>query len=217
MPEGLSFDELNKLYQQDHRGNMRSMPYEQYFGEMDLSQEQIDRRIKTAKRVYDFTLPAIIALYYMIQEDGWGNYDEIAEEMKKSYSSYLEELGISFTAFFMATHVEETVADIIDATLRHPDEEFYFTIDRAILIAENEANSIWNDSEFEDALTAGYTRKTWLTMQDKRVRSTHREVEGVTIPISEYFQVGEALLLYPRMSCDHPEEIANCRCTLSFS
>ena len=217
MPEGLSFDELNKLYEADHKGDMRSLPYSQFFGEMDISREQADKRTRTAKSVYKFTLEALMALYYMVQDGGWSNYEEIADEMKKSYSGYLERLGITFTALFTATHVEETVAVIINATLRHTDDPYFFSRDRATLIAENEANSIWNDSEFQDALDAGRSMKTWHTMQDKRVRKTHQEVEGVTIPISEYFQVGQALLLYPRAACDFPEEVVNCRCSVSYS
>lgn len=213
----LSFDEVNKLYAQNHAENLRSLPFEQFFGEMDLSEVQRQHRIGTAKQIYGFTRDALIALYYMVQEGGWAEYDEIASDMKKSYFDMLTKLGITFTAFFEASHVEETVSEVISATLNHTDDPYYFSLDRATLIAENEANSVWNDSEFQDAINTGHTMKTWLSMRDKRVRKTHTEVDGTTIPINEFFHVGEAMLLYPRYACDHPEEIVNCRCSLSFS
>ena len=58
IPDGqLSFDELNKLYSE--QVNERSMPYDKFFGEMDLSREQIERRKETAKRIEDFMIPAL--------------------------------------------------------------------------------------------------------------------------------------------------------------
>ena len=213
----LSFDEANKLYEQSHAENMRSMPFEQFFGEMDLSETQIRNRISTARRIYSFALDALIALYYMVKEGGWAEYNDISESMKRSYSNMLLKLGIPFTAMFQDTHVEEAVADIVNTTLRHTDEDYYFTKDRARLIAENEANSVWNDSEYKDAILTGHTMKTWVTMRDKRVRDTHKDVDGVTIPINDFFHVGEAMLLYPRYSCPYPEEIVNCRCSVSYS
>ena len=41
MFEGLSFDELNSLIT-----NKRSMDFEKYFGEMELSEEEIQKRIE---------------------------------------------------------------------------------------------------------------------------------------------------------------------------
>jgi len=213
----LSFDEVNKLYAQNHAENLRSMPFEQFFGEMDLSEVQRQHRIGTAKQIYGFTRDALMGLYYVVQEGGWYAYDDIAADMKNSYSDMLTKLGIAFTAFFAAAHVESTVSEIISATLNHTDDPYYFSLDRAMLIAENEANSVWNDSEFQDAIDTGKTTKTWLSMRDKRVRKTHTEVDGTTIPINEFFHVGEAMLLYPRYASDHPEETVNCRCTLVFS
>ena len=56
IPDGLSFDELNKLYVEEHGDNLRSMPFEQFFGEMELSQEQKRKRIDTARDIYEFML-----------------------------------------------------------------------------------------------------------------------------------------------------------------
>lgn len=216
IPDGLSFDELNKLYREEHAGDMRSMPFDEFFGEMDISATQKDNRVKTAKRIQEFMQLGIASMYYLRQE-GLYDYTEPAMEMTEAYNSLLRELAIPLTAYFGMAHVANTVADIVSATSNHPDEMYYFTEDRATLIAENEANSIWNDSEYADADLTGKHWKTWHAIRDRRTRDTHRAVDGTTVPIDEYFIVGDALLMYPRADCDYPEEVVNCRCSLTFS
>lgn len=217
IPDGLSFDELNKLYVEEHEGNLRSMPFEQFFGEMELSEEQKRRRIDTASDVYGFMLPAIMELYYGMYEGSYGEYDPSAT-IREGYQSLIDRLGIPLTAFFLATHVDTVAADIPLAAMNHPDDPFFFSVDRAMLIAENEANSIWNDSEFQDAILTGKRRKTWHAIIDKRTRGSHRMVNGTTIGILEPFEVGESLMMYPRdesMGAD-AGEIANCRCSVTY-
>lgn len=215
IPDGLSFDELNKLYVEEHEGNLRSMPFEQFFGEMELSAEQKRRRIDTANDVYAFMLLAIEEMYFETYEGNYGEFDP-SGTIRESYQSLLEKLGVPFTVM-LQYRPEELAAEVVLATLSHSDDPYFFSEDRAMLIAENEANSIWNDAEFQDAILTGKTRKTWVAIKDKRTRKTHMEVDGATLRIDEYFLVGEAMLLYPRMSCAYPEEVVNCRCTLTYS
>ena len=218
IPDGLSFDELNALYEADHGDNLRSMPFEQYFGEMDLSREQKDRRIKTAHAIQGFMLPAIMELYYELHEGGYGEYDP-SSTIRDNYGSLLDGMGIPLTAFFAATHVESVASEIPLSTMTHPDDPYFFSKDRVALIAENEANSVWNDSEFQDAILSGKTRKTWDAIIDKVTRDTHRDINGATIPIDEPFQVGDSLMMYPKDESmgAGPEEIVNCRCSVSYS
>jgi len=96
---------------------------------------------------------------------------------------------------------------------------YFDSEDRAEFIAEDEANSIEGYEDFLVALMRGFTTKTWNTMQDKRVRDTHVKAEGQTVPIGEFFHVGNALLMSPRDTvngADYPEELVNCRCWLTF-
>ena len=89
----------------------------------------------------------------------------------------------------------------------------------AMLIAENETNSVCEYTAFQDAIDAGKTRKTWNTMIDKRVRHTHADLEGVTIPIMERFMVGAYEMYQPKDSTlgAGMEEIAGCRCWCTYS
>lgn len=218
IPDGLSFDELNKLYEGEHGDNLRSMPFEQYFGEMGLSQEQKDRRIETAREIQGFMRLAIMEMYYELHEGDYGEYDPSGTIMD-NYNSLLDRLGIPLTAFFAAMHVESVASEIQLSTMMHSEDPYFFSEDRAMLIAENEANSIWNDSEHQDAILTGKTRKTWDAIIDKATRDTHRDINGTTIPIDEPFQVGDSLMMYPKDESmgAGAEEIVNCRCSVSYS
>lgn len=89
--------------------------------------------------------------------------------------------------------------------------------ERANLIALNEANWKWNNQEFYEAKESKKT-KTWHTALDERVRLTHMELEGVTIPIDEPFHVGASLMMFATdesMGADI-SELANCRCSTEY-
>lgn len=216
IPDGVNFDELNKLYAAEKGDDLRSMPFDQFFGEMGLSKEQEDKRKETASAVKAFMMIALAELFYERQEGDYWTYDP-SGTIRENYRSLIDRLAIPLTALFAATRADELAADVVDSTMRNQDDAYFFSEDRATLIAENEANSIWNDSEYQDAILTGKTHKTWVAIKDKRTRDTHRAVDGTTLRIDEYFQVGEAMLLYPRMSCEYPEEVVNCRCTLIYS
>lgn len=218
MAFNVSFDQLNQVYQDGHPDNMRSMPYEEYFGEMDLSDEQKEKREKTAREVETFMLLALMSMYYMGESGGY-DYSEASSIISQNYKTLLNDLGVSLTSFFSMTHADATAAEIVSATLNHPDDPYFFSIDRAMLIAENEANSIWNDSEYQDAILTGKTRKTWNAIIDKATRDSHRDVNGVTVPIDEPFEVGDSLMMYPRDQSlgAGAEEVSNCRCSVTYS
>ena len=75
-----------------------------------------------------------------------------------------------------------------------------------------------NYTSYVDAKDLGRTQKTWLTMLDKKVRDTHEELEGQTIGIDDYFQVGNSQMLFPldwSMS-PNPRETINGRCAVEY-
>lgn len=58
--------------------------------------------------------------------------------------------------------------------------------------------------------------KTWHTVNDERVRSSHAEMEGVSVAFEEDFELpGGATAPYPGESGDPAEDI-NCRCWCSY-
>lgn len=217
IPEGVSFDELNKLYLEEKGDNLRSMPFDEFFGEMDLSQEQKERRIETAKDIQEFTLIALASMYLTYLEGGY-EYLDTSVYMSEAYRSMLDRMGIPLTDYFSSAHAENVATEIALATMNHSEDPYFYSEDRAMLIAENEANSIWNDSEYEDAIRSGKKTKQWRAIIDRTTRDTHKEVNGVTIPINEPFEVGDSLLQFPHDGSlgASDSEIVNCRCSVIY-
>lgn len=54
-------------------------------------------------------------------------------------------------------------------------------------------------------------KKTWIATMDDRVRDSHAEIDGETVPIDEPFSNG---LMYPADPDGDPAEVYNCRCTM---
>lgn len=211
----LSFDKLNKLY--DGKYNRKSMPYEQYFGEMDLTDKQKKERISFAEK---FEEVMMFLFFLLVTFEEYGSAEEsqdfIVEQVKQKY----KDLAIDYTALdeYIEEYIDEFVEEVINTTNNHSDEPYYKSEDRAMLIAENEANSVLNYSDFIKAIDNGFTKKKWKTEQDIKVRHTHRSMEGKIIDISIPFVVGESLMLFPKDTSygADAEEIVNCRCTIEY-
>lgn len=60
----------------------------------------------------------------------------------------------------------------------------------------------------------GFTRKRWVTRHDAKVRPTHVEAEGDTVPLDQPFIVGGYPLMYPGERGAPPALVINCRCTM---
>ena len=219
MADTLGFDRLNRIgTDQEEERKMRSMPYDRYFGEMDLSDDQKKKREETARDLEDKVLLYLLLMQQMI-ESGMIDINEIYEKFSSAYLDVIVSGSISNTDYFTATHIADAIASIINTTLKNPDDPFMFSLDRARLIAENESNFIWNDAEFQEAIEDGYTHKTWRAIIDKRTRETHSEVNGTKIPITEPFEVGDSLLMFPTDTSlgAAAGEIVNCRCSLKYT
>ena len=59
-----------------------------------------------------------------------------------------------------------------------------------------------------------YPSKRWVTRHDDRVRHTHREADGQTVPSGVPFTVGGFPLMYPGDRAAEYGETVNCRCVL---
>lgn len=220
----LSFDEISK--QNDRLNNdtsnrrkwtNRSVPFRKYFEEMDIDEESVDNRIRTANSMLD----AIAFLFALLRSEYKTNNDIDREYyvdlMRNRYRDVLDDENIRSSGAY--DHADRASEIIVDNTIKNIDDEGYTSEDRATFDAECEANCIWNWEELEDAMESGYTHKTWQTMRDKKVRETHSEVNGTTIPIYEAFEVGGYQMMMPlddSMGAG-AEEISNCRCSLKFS
>ena len=205
----------------------RSMPYRQFFGEMYLDPEEKERRIKMAN---DLEYVFLFLFAYVATYGGLGDltFSYVYTEVETAYwdviTKYIDEDTVrKFTKEEMQNSIKDYISRqtryVVDNTVERVDDDYFTSVDRATLVAENQTNGVANAEGLYDALDEGYTHKTWVTMQDNRVRDTHMEVDGTTIPIDEAFQVGGSELLFPgddSLGAD-ASELANCRCTVEYS
>lgn len=207
----MDLEELNALSED----KQLSIDYETYFGEMDLTEEQKKQRISLAKRLEDDML-FFFALISVLKQYEYDNMQFAIDSLENRYRATLG--AYMDIDDYLSDYIKEFAGYTADVTQRHADEEWYLSQDRATLIAENEANTDWNYSEYQQAIANGMTQKTWLTMQDRRVRHTHMKVDGKTIPIQSVFLVGDSEFLFPKDQTFSPStnEVAGCRCTITY-
>lgn len=249
MPNRYTIDELNDLsnaeliailrqFHTDRNGGdepkprkKRSMPYREYFGEMYLDPEDKEKRIQMAKdleRVFLFLFAAMVtlgditysSLYQNVESKYWAAVEPYTEPDGKGYKPRrLSDKSREALKNSIKDFIARQTRDIVDATADNFSDDYYTSEDRAQLVAENQVNGVENNADMFEAVDYGYTHKTWVTMRDNRVRDTHGDVDGVTLPVEEPFQVGDYEMLFP---CDDSlgagaEEIVNCRCTVEYS
>lgn len=213
-----SFDEINKLV-----GMKRSEPFDDYFAPMKISAEQKRERIRLAEKFQEEFVYMLAYMFYAYPEVNV----EMVNELRDRYITTLETMGIAYA--IASSDADKEIAlrmqatkfanDTVDVTHRHKDDPYYYSEDRARLMAEDQSNFVMDISDFADAIAQGYRYKTWQTVGDNRVRNSHEEVDGLTLPIEEPFQLQGGLMMQPHdMSMGVSEdEVIMCRCSLAFS
>lgn len=206
-----SIDELNDV------GKQSIDSYEQYFSEMEgLTKEQVDERVDFAEKFEDIMLFVLALIAVMVEKEQIDRVYAI-EQLNTRY----RELAIQYTDEddYIDDYINRISEDITDTTLDNADSPYYTSADRGKFIAANEANTILNHKDLQEAVKAGYTHKTWLTMKDKRVRHTHSVLDGKTIRIGQLFDVGNDVMAYAKDFTYSPstKETANCRCSVKYS
>ena len=205
------------LSKKDKLNNL-SMSYEQYFGEMALDEQEINERISLAQELEDVFLGLFLEVDITQETEEYDRWDEFEDRL---YSDVLRIgmafLGITYITAALNDYASQLATNITNTTRQNMGVAWYTSLDRARYDAENEANSIGNYRQQVKAINQGYTQKTWVTMQDNRVRHTHVEVDGETIGIFDYFEVGNSKMLYPKDANGSGEEVINCRCTCEYS
>lgn len=151
---------------------------------------------------------------------------QVLSEVKpnQDFNTYRETLQNRLTDAFNQngilledSYVSQLVSDLIDTTNRHPDDPYYLSQERALLIAQNESNTAYNHVDYITAKESGKQYKTWITEGDEKVRDAHVEVDMKTIPIDDYFLVGGDTMRYPHDYMNgSPGNLINCRCICTY-
>lgn len=208
MIQSLSYDELNVM-----AGMKRSVPYDQYFGEMRLPEYDKEERKNLAESLEEAFLPVLALLFTMKQFDSF-DWKMARDRFSSAYLSVLREHSLEDS--YLEDYVEIFADNSIISTRNNENEPYYYSIDRARFMAENEANTIYNYVRNEEAIRSGKTRKQWIAIEDDVTRPTHRDVDMRVLPINQYFLVGNSLMRYPKDPLGNPEEIINCRCSIIY-
>lgn len=193
----------------------RSEPFEQYFGDMDLTEEEKEKRIEVAENLDDLML-FIFALIAIMRESNAVDKDYIALQINSRYMTILQ--GYMGIDKYLEDYIRQFSNTFIQTTFDSIDDLWYLSSDRSRFIAENESETTWNYDEYRQAIERGKTRKQWVDIMDKRERKTHIEVGGTVIPIEDVFVVGNSLMRYPKDTLygAKAKEIINCRCTIKY-
>lgn len=227
------FDRLNDI----NSPKLRSMDIRKYFSEMPLSNAQKKERIALAEELEDVML-FFFSLVLLIDEFSYmqaistvdakqqlkdrvysvvEKHTQITDEMREYLDEFVNEVNDTTTEHLTVLLALTRNRESVDSEKRK-SEEFYLSDDRARLLGEEEANTIFNGVDFQKAKKLGYKYKTWITMRDNRVRHTHALVDDRTIPIDDLFLVGNSYMRFCRDSSygASMREIANCRCVTKY-
>lgn len=206
----LSFDELNALVT-----NERSLPYETYFGEMTLPEEEKTERIKMAEDLEEVFITTMIWLFTLEQANNT-NYEPVRQRMEDDYMEVLRKYVEVDN--YLKTYVKSFSYDVIDSTKKHKNDPYYYSLDRARFMAENEVNTAINHARYIGAVNAGKTMKRWESIIDEVTRKDHIEINGKYIPIGQAFHVGDSWMLFPKDTSlgASANQIVNCRCAVIY-
>ncbi len=204
-------DEIHAL----NRDEVKSIDYESYFGEMDLTDEEKQDRIELAKKLESIFL----MLFATISASKTTDTQIWIRELTIRYESLATQFIKSKKApVYIVNYSQYIAQEVVKATTEHRDEEYFTSKLRAQNISANEANTIGNYRDQIKMVKAGYTKKQWITKKDSRVRHTHMLLDDNEINIFDAFQVGDSKMMFPK---DHSlgaqvKEIAGCRCVLKY-
>lgn len=220
----MKFDQLNVLSEnepvKDERKNIsrKKIPIHEYFEDMQISDEQKQKRIRLAN-----LLRADVLFLFALSKR---NTDK--EYLKKLFQNrYMDSVkSIIQPDKALRRYVKRVSENIVGTAMKSinkssdlaniMDNTYATSVDRATNIAENEANRVLNDDEYRNAVKNGCTKKKWVSFRDERVRMDHADIDGEVVDIDKPFHVGGYLMMYPKDDFWGAglEEIVNCRCSV---
>lgn len=205
-----NFDEVNSLE------SVKESAYYDYFSKMDISAEEIIKRIKTAEDFEDEFLVILALAYVLYQEDKYDSY-LIQMRFLEAYNK-VSKTVLGNDSWYSQKRAVDFSEQVSNTTKENIESKYYTSIDRAMLMSETESNILHNYRQLEEAKDLGFTKKQWRTMLDKKVRDSHKTMQGKTIGIYDYFNVNGYQMAFPSdFTFDPPASlIVGCRCSLKF-
>ena len=204
----LKFDELNSLSRSE---------YEEFFDDMGVSADAKTDRVLMAMAFEDALLGIFVYIEECIRENR--PYFSHSYSMFEKAFMVVALCRLGMTEEDLRLKAENFASNVALSTFRNQDDPYFTSVDRAVNISATESNAINCFGELLDAKNSGKTKKTWNVIMDGHERDWHAEVNGTTIPIDEPFEVGDDLMMQPLDDSfgAGADNIANCRCWLTFS
>ena len=189
----------------------------------DFAMEPEERKKRKEERIDEIL--ELLILSYM-----YGN--EAANDMLFG-SDFIEDLGFNPDDFGMESTdrtipidmdsmSEAVYRKVADKDWVQRVTEYYdsdsSTADDVYRVVDTDTHRVYNDSiENVGTRADGTVYKTWLTMQDDRVRDSHSYLEGMRVPMdSRFYTFDNDSARYPGDFAD-PANNVNCRCRIVLS
>ena len=223
----MKFDELNRLKrfyskmgitdsEKKKRTDLAYLLYDAIYYTFVLikTESRIKQEVQQTTSVKETLIEGVNVLRYIqTTEEPIQIDDAVKVTLENRITNVFDREGLPYEHDYVTRLADE----IIETTKRHPDDEYYLSQERALLIAQNESNTTYNHVDYITAKKAGKQYKTWITEGDERVRQAHVDVDMRTIPIDEYFLVGNDTMRYPHDYLNgSPDNLINCRCICTY-
>lgn len=208
-----SVDEINEI-----RKEYSDIDIDTYFEPMPITEDQKEERKKTAEDLW-WVLLLLFALIRESIESGDLDYAFIYDTFRDSYADVVSKYAE--TDDYINEYVNQFTQRTLDTTWDNLDvtnpDSYWTSNKRSIEIAVNEANTIHNYKELQNAIEEGKTHKIWKAELTKATRKDHEEMNGKKIPIKDYFQFPDCKMLMPHDEVNGTaKQTVNCRCSLRF-
>lgn len=212
MKQTLKIDELNILSEEDLK------EISDYFSVMYLPEEEYLRRVAMANDLYAMQYAFLSDIRAQIDAGKNVNDKEYLYELQTRYKAFLNEEDLDGDDEYYDLFIDKISESVVATTKEHIKNEFYTSKERSFEIAVNFVNSVMNYDYEQRMISAGYTQKRWETMNDSKVRKSHIEVDGVTVPVDATFKVGGYDMRFPLDTSlgASLSEVSNCRCVCSY-
>ena len=196
--------------------------FDDYFDEMDLTEEQK----KDRKMLADIMLTSFLYLFAYAKRisdspDALIRLSVMTKtELLRVIPDFISKHGgiVTENDTYIQNYINNVSENTSKTTINNIEDDYFTSYDRAWISAGTESNSVENYVDYVEAVQMGKTRKKWHSIIDKKTRKTHVKIDGETIPIADYFRVGDSYMRFPHdISLDPaPKEIINCRCSVEY-
>ena len=199
------FDELN---------NLRSELEQDFAG-------GLEQRKKRKPYIIDEILEMLIMAYMYGNEAGnemlYGPTEQPNGNVKRTVDIDLDEMDDAVFRVIAGKDWQQRVSEYLD--------DLNGTIDEIIRVVDTDMNRVYNDSILNVGAGAERTAqggtqtvmKTWITMNDDKVRDPHAYLDGISVPVNgRFYSYNGQSARYPG-DFGTPEMDCNCRCRIVLS